>query len=206
MNAREIPMSSNPYAVQTTDYMTSPAAGDAESVRRMYLNHEASVKSIGTLYYLGGFFGLLAGVFYLGIGVVAVTAGMPGQQGGEQERMILAITMWVFGLFVLVMSGVQLWTAYGLRRLRPYSRIAGSVIAGIGLLGFPIGTLIGGYALYLLLSAKGEFIFSPQYRAVIEQTPHIKYKSSIIVRILVGILLFFLLLALFGGILSVVGR
>lgn len=199
-------MSSNPYAVQSTEYMTSPTVGDAESVRRMYLNHEASVKSIGTLYYLGGFFGLLAGVLYLGIGFVALTGGLSGQQAGENERMIFAVTMWVFSLFVLTLTGVQLWTAYGLRRLRPYSRIAASVIAGIGLLGFPLGTLIGGYVLYLMLSAKGEFVFSPQYRAVIEQTPHIKYKSSIIVRILVGILIFFLLLALFGGILSVVGR
>jgi hypothetical protein len=179
--------------------------GDVESTRRKYLSHEASVKSIGTLYYLGGFFGLLAGVMYAGMSITAAAGGMQGPQLGEREQTVFAMMMGIASVVAFAISSVQLWTAYGLRRLKPYSRISGSVIAGIGLLGFPLGTLICGYFLYLLLSAKGEFVFSQQYKDVIQQTPHIKYKTSIIVRILVGILLFFLLLGVIGIVISIVG-
>jgi hypothetical protein len=200
-------MSSNPYAVQTTEFMTAPMTGDAESTRKKYLTHEASVKSIGTLYYLGGYFGLLLGFLYAGMSISAATGGMreAGPAVGEREQTVLAIILGISSVVAFSMSIFHLWTAYGLRRLKPYSRIAGSVIAGIGLLGFPIGTLICGYFLYLLLSAKGEFIFSQQYRDIVQQTPHIKYKTSLIVRIFVGILLFVLLLGLLGFVMSTVG-
>jgi uncharacterized membrane protein len=181
--------------------------GDAESTRRKYLNHEASIKSVGTLFYLGGFFGLLAGVMYAAMSISFAFGGMqrPGAAMGEREQTVLAMMMGIASVVALTISIVQLWTAYGLRRLKPYSRISGSVIAGIGLLGFPLGTLICGYFLYLFLSAKGEFVFSQQYKEVIQQTPHIKYKTSLIVRILVGILLFFLLLGVIGIVISIAG-
>jgi hypothetical protein len=47
------------------------------------------------------------------------------------------------------------------------------VLSGIGLLGFPIGTLINGYILYLFLSKKGRTVFAPEYQEVIEATPHV---------------------------------
>ncbi|XZE34523.1 hypothetical protein SH501x_005346 [Pirellulaceae bacterium SH501] len=200
-------MSANPYAVQSTEFMSTPMTGDAESTRRKYLNHEVSVKSIGTLYYLGGFFGLMAGVMYAGMGINFATGGTlgPGPAMGEREKTILGMTMAIASVVAFSISILQIWTAYGLKRLKPYSRISGSIIAGIGLLGFPIGTLICAYFLYLLLSAKGDFVFSQQYRDVIQQTPHVKYKTSLIVRICVGLLLFFLLLGLFGLFASMFG-
>lgn len=39
-------------------------------------------------------------------------------------------------------------------------------------------------------------VFSPQYKEVIRQTPHIKYKTSIIVLVLLGILVLFILIAI----------
>ena len=63
----------------------------------------------------------------------------------------------------------------------------------VGLIGFPIGTLISGYILYLLWGKKGRVIFSPEYQAVIAATPHVKYKTSIVVWILLGLVVVLIL-------------
>lgn len=159
----------------------------AEEIRNAHIKHEASVKSVGFLYLLGG-----TAVVLIGGGgmIVPLAAG-----GGGAPDAILALG--VSGLLLLV-GVVQLAAGLALRRLKPWSRIAGCVISGIGLLGFPFGTLINGYILYLLLSAKGRMVFSEEYRQIIAQTPHIKYRTSIIVWILLGILLLFLGIAFAG--------
>lgn len=80
-------------------------------------------------------------------------------------------------------------TGRGVRRLQPWARTVAIVLSCIGLLGVPLGTLIHGYFLYLLLSAKGKRIFEPDYAAIFAATPHVKYRTSIVVWILLGILL-----------------
>jgi hypothetical protein len=152
-------------------------ANSSEQIRKDHISHEASVKSIGLLYFLGGgalaLLGILAtfGVFSSGR---AASAGFGA---------ILVVVF--FG-----MGALQIWVGWGIRQLKPWARIASGVLSGIGLLGFPLGTLINAYILYLLFSKKGTTIFSPDYQRVIAETPHIKYKTSIIVWILVAIVIF----------------
>src|SRR3954471_16602837 len=126
----------------------------SEQIRREHLNHEASVKSVGLLYFLGAAFLLLA--------CVAVFA--------TDNAITTVVTV-----VILCVSAGMIWTGFGLRKLRPWARIASRIISGLGLLGFPLGTLINGYILYLLLSKKGATIFSPDYQRVIAETPEIKY-------------------------------
>jgi len=64
-----------------------------------------------------------------------------------------------------------------------------------GLLGFPIGTLISVYILYLLFSQKGADVCSPQYQAVIAATPHIRYRTS---KIVIGLLVLVAVLVAIG--------
>ena len=52
-------------------------------------------------------------------------------------------------------------------------------MAAIGLLGFPVGTLINAYILYLLLSKKGALILSPAYAEIRRATPHIRYRMPV---------------------------
>ncbi|WP_442507873.1 hypothetical protein SH528x_006814 [Novipirellula sp. SH528] len=182
----------NPY-VPTSD-MSSVAqvvGNDPESIRRHYLSHEASVKSIGTLYLLGaiimipvGFFIMLAPLF------------------SQQEELGIRVVMGVMGLLYLSLGLLQGFTAVSLWKLRPWARIVAIVLSVIGLIGFPIGTLISAYFLYLLLSEKGQMVFSPGYQQVVAQTPHIKYKTSIIVWIFLGLLI---CLIAFGVIAAVAG-
>jgi hypothetical protein len=84
------------------------------------------------------------------------------------------------------------------RRLKPWARIGSGILSGIGLLGFPIGTIINGYILYLLFSKKGSMVFSDEYKRVIQQTPHIKYRTSVIILVALGLLLFLMMLAMVG--------
>ena len=184
----------NPYQPTSNVSESDAIAGSPEAIRRAHISHEASVKSIGTLYILGA-------VFMIPIGLVIMFGSLqiadPQAPNGPPAALMIGI-----GFFYLLIGIVQLVTAIGLYRLRQWARITSIVLNVFGLLGFPVGTLICGYFLYLLLSQKGQTIFSPEYADIVAQTPHVKYRTSIIVWILlavVGLLLIFAFLAtLFG--------
>lgn len=149
----------------------------AEQIRNDHIKHEASVKSVGFLYFLAAAFLILAGA------------------GGLITRDGPSI---IVGLVFVGLGILQIWVGSGLRQLKSWARIPTAVLSGIGLLGFPLGTLINGYILYLVLCQKGRTVFSDEYKRVIEQTPHIKYKTSIVVWIFLGLLLLLLALAFLG--------
>ena len=65
-----------------------------------------------------------------------------------------------------------------------------------------VGLLIVGYILYLLLSQKGSVVFSPAYKEIIARTPHIKYKTSLILKVVLVIFVSVIGLAILGAILS----
>jgi hypothetical protein len=158
----------------------------AEETRKKYLSHELSVRSIGSLYLIGGTIVLIAG-----IGVMA------GAGSGRN-----AVEGILLGSFFLVLGGMQFWVGRAIRRLKPWSRIPTGILSGIGLLGFPIGTIINGYILYLVFSEKGKMVFSEEYQAVIQRTPHVKQRTSIVVWIVLGVLLVILGLVIFGALVS----
>jgi hypothetical protein len=153
----------------------------ADQVRNQYLKHEASVKSIGLLYYLGGG-GLLL------MGIVAIFVGPSDASDSVRQPLMAAV--------FLGLSVIQFWVGTGVRRLKRWARVPSGILSGIGLLGFPVGTLVNAYILYLIFCRKGKMVFSEEYRAIIEQTPHIKYRTSIVVWILLGLVLLALGVAL----------
>jgi hypothetical protein len=161
--------SANPYAAPAARVDDVPANPEAEAIRRAHINHEASIKAVGFLYYLGG-----------GVMVLAGLASLVGVRGGET-----AVMMALF----LILGVAYVFAGYGVRALRSWGRIVGIVLSVIGLLGFPVGTLINAYILYLYLSKKGRTIFAPEYQDVIAATPHVKYRTSIIVWIFLALVI-----------------
>lgn len=157
------------------------AATDAEDIRNEHIKHEASVKSVGVLYLIGAAFAIFGG----GTVMVLTLWARLRNSGGASEWLNIELV----ALALLGIGGLQLVTGIALRRLKPWSRIVAGVFSGIGLLGFPVGTLINAYILYLLFSRKGGTVFSEDYQAVIAQTPHVKYRTSIVVWIFLGLLL-----------------
>ncbi len=154
------------------------ASSDAEDIRNEHIKHEASVKSVGVLYFIGAFLMVLLG------GMILMAPS--GPTGVET---VLA------GVIIICAAALHFALGMALRRLKRWAQIVAGIFSGVGLLGFPLGTIINGFILYLLFSKKGKVVFSPEYQEVIAQTPHIKYRTSIIVWIALGILL---LLVLFG--------
>lgn len=161
---------------------------NAEETRRKYLSHEASVKSVGLLYYLGGTALFIMGVLIL-VGFTSRT--FRASEGGVSVGL---------AAFYLILSVVQIFTATGLRKLSGWARIPAGILSGLGLLAFPIGTIINGYVLYLLFSEKGSMVFSAEYQEIVAATPHIKYKTSIVVWVLIGLVVLVLGIIAFAAI------
>lgn len=153
----------NPYSAPTAVIADVGIDAEMEAVRQEHISVEASLRSVGLLYYLGTIGLIVSGlVMFAGlfdIGMISLALGL---------------AMGVIG--------------YGLRTLKPWVRIPAIILAVIGLLGFPVGTLINGYVLYLLLCTRGRFVFTPEYEAIRKATPHVRYRTSIVVWIVVGFL------------------
>jgi hypothetical protein len=183
--------SQNPYA--PTEFTTNLPMGSASDVetRNKYLSHEASIQGIGALYLLGSIFLLIGGVFLVIGGLASTAAGDPD-----------ALLGLIIGLVYLPLGILQFWVGRGLRAINPKVRTAAIVLSVIGLLGFPIGTIISAYFLYLLASKKGEFVFSAEYARVRAATPDIKYRTSWIVW---GFLIALVLLIVTGIVVAVLG-
>ena len=186
-------MDQNPYAVEASAYLAPQELTDVESIRKRYLGHEASVKSIGTLYLIGGVFSLLISTVYIIAGISSFGDPSPSNFAGPALELLVALAV---GAGFLSLGAIQIWSGIGVRKLRPAARIGATVISAIGLLGFPIGTLVSAYFLYLLLSEKGSYVFSDAYKQVIALTPHMRYKTSILTWIVVILLVSLVLLVI----------
>ena len=170
-------MDINPYQPPQAEVLVSSAIIEAESIRRAHLNHEASVKSVGTLYILGGMLCM----------AMAATSFLHS----DPQRPLFVILG--VAVFFLAIAAVQFWTGAGLRSLKPTARIPAAILSGIGLIRLPLGTIINAYIMYLLLCKKGRAVLSSGYGQVVAQTPHITYKTSILmilllVMIVVGVI------------------
>jgi hypothetical protein len=146
---------------------------DAEAIRREFLKHETSVRSIGTLYYLAGGMLCIGGLF-LGYAYFSLRNELP--------------LIFVAPLYLLL-GALSILLARGIKSLRPWARTTAIVLACVGLLGVPVGTAINGYILYLLLCKKGKRIFEGDYAGIIAATPQIKYRGSVLTWTLLGIAL-----------------
>jgi hypothetical protein len=167
---------------------------DFERIRRAHLSHEASIRSFGLLYFVGGAIAVLAGVGMLVFGIFAVAGGQ-----GTNDGMAFVL-MLLFAALYASIGALQVATGRGLRKLNSMGKNGGTFLGAIGLIGFPIGTIISSYLLYLIWSAKGKYIFSSEYQQVLKATPHVVYKTSKIVWVL-AILLFILVFLGIAGIL-----
>lgn len=121
------------------------------------------VKVLGVLYLVLSGIGLLfALLIFLALGTAASIVGMNASPDDAAIAMpILGVTGTALSMLLLVMSLPGLVTGWGLLKLRPWARIVGIVLAVISLLNFPIGTAVGVYGLWVLLTKDTEKLFTP---------------------------------------------
>lgn len=165
-------MSENPYAPPQAPPAINLGAPTDDHTRHLHLKHEASVKSIGTLYILGGIILFIAMLF---------TVFAPAE---NEKALMLPIAV-----FFIAIALLQLWLGASIRKLKSGARIPAIILSVIGLIGFPIGTLISAYFLYLLCCQKGKTVFSEEYARVMAATPEIKYRTSIVTWIVLLLLI-----------------
>jgi len=155
----------NPYAAPSAVVAdVQPGLSEAESVRQAHIRHERQIKSIGALYFLG------AAVFAISTVVLGGTIGTAPFSAAFGTGMVAAYAV------LAVISGT---IGYGFRKLRPWVRIPGGIMSALGLLAFPLGTLVNTWALWAMFSAKGQVVLAPDYAAIIAATPHVRYRYSL---------------------------
>lgn len=145
----------------------------ATEIRRSHIKHEAGVRSISVLYYAGS-------VFLCLVGISSLMA--------TRDKSLL------FGAFFLVLSLLYFKIGRWFHALDPKAKLPATILSVLGLLAFPIGTLVSAYVLYLIYAEKGRTVFSEPYQAVIEATPDIRYKTSKLVWFVVILFGLFMLL------------
>ncbi len=118
---------------------------DAERLRAENLRHETALLMVGTLYYAAA--GLLLAA---AIASVAIKGGTPA---AVRFASLVALLAAGFG-----------FAGYLLHRLDMRARYSASMMAVLGMLAVPIGTVLNAYVLWLVHSKKGRRVLSPEYR------------------------------------------
>ncbi len=179
-----MPEAVNPYAppkARVEDVVQ--AAPEAEAIRRKYIKHEASIRACGILDYIGG-----VAFCFLGGGLLLSNTLYRSSAVGAGTLFAVAAVYLAIGILSIIVG-------FGIRRLRPWARVVSVILSAIGLLEIPIGTVINAYILYLLVSRKGQLIFTAQYAQIIAATPHVRYRSFLVLWVLLGVLGVLILLA-----------
>ena len=107
----------------------------------------------------GGAGGLvLLAIFGGAYGIAGVAIGP--NPGAQIALPIMAIIGSVIVLFLLILSVPSIIAGIGLLYFKPWARIFALVISVLHLLNIPIGTALGIYGLWVLLSPEGQRCFS----------------------------------------------
>jgi hypothetical protein len=171
-----------------------PFSDEAHAIRTEHIKTEASVRSIGSLYYLGAGLMALAALGLLASGFrPRAGSSVPFQSG-------FYIGMLTFGV-------LSFWVARGIRAFRPWARITSLILSGLSLLAgiltpphVPVGGIVSIYILYLLLSKKGRRVFQSDYPDIIAATPDVKYKTSVVVWVFLALLVLAILVLVIAGV------
>jgi hypothetical protein len=135
---------------------------------------------------VGSAFGLLLGLIW----------SVAGLHGGREVGLL------VLGLLALVVSGVTLATAIGLLQLKGWARTSRIVLASLGLIGVPCGTLVSLLVLLYLLKPGVKVLFSG--RSAEQLTPQEAQdvgglqQSSTVVVVVVSVVCFLAAVAMIG--------
>jgi hypothetical protein len=122
---------------------------------------QTHVKVLGILYLVVSALSLLGAAFLLL--VMGGAAGIVGAAADPQDAAIAIPVLGIAGTALAMFLGVfalpGLLTGYGLLNYRPWARILGIVLSALSLINIPVGTLMGAYGLWVLLSKDTERLF-----------------------------------------------
>ena len=116
---------------------------------------EGHVRALGVIYIVMGVLLVIVGLF---LTTVVVGSGL---LSGDRTAMLTtgAVGTWLAALFV-ALSLPSIAAGFGLLKFRNWGRVLAIIIGVLNLFGFPIGTAIGVYTLYVLLSEQTAPLFA----------------------------------------------
>ncbi|MEJ2599260.1 MAG: hypothetical protein P8Z00_13070 [Anaerolineales bacterium] len=116
---------------------------------------DTHIKVLGWLYIVLGVLGLL------GTGVVVLILVGSGLISGDQTAIsVLVIVAAIVGGFLVLVSLPGIVAGAGLLGYRPWARILTLILGILNLPGFPVGTVLGVYTLYVLLDDETARLFN----------------------------------------------
>jgi hypothetical protein len=114
---------------------------------------------------LASVWGALAAI--IGVAMLLLSAGALAELLAPLEASLsfaaglAAVGFALFGVFALVFGGAHIWAASLLRGHKPVGRILMLALALANLLVIPFGTVLGAYAMWVLLKHDGHRLFEP---------------------------------------------
>ena len=122
---------------------------------------ETHVKVLGVLNIVCGVVGLLlAATLMLIFGGVLAAVAAEGEADAAIALPIIGLTGTALVTFLAVLSLPAFIVGLGLCRLKPWARIGGIIVAIMSLFGFPFGTALGIYGLWVLFAKDTERLFT----------------------------------------------
>jgi hypothetical protein len=124
---------------------------------------EQHIKIVGILNIVWGALGALAGIVLLMVfaGVFGIVGATLHNEPGQFVALpLIAIIGGSISIFLLIISAPAIIAGIGLLRFKPWARILAIVISVLHLLNFPLGTALGIYGLWALLSQESARYFS----------------------------------------------
>jgi len=119
------------------------------------------VKVVAVICIVFGVLGLLLALFSSVIlGLLAGLVGSSGEEGAALGSTVLGLAGAVLTTVLIVFSIPSVIAGWGLLMLKPWARILGIIVAAISLIRFPIGTIFGIYALWVLFQKDTEALFA----------------------------------------------
>lgn len=119
------------------------------------------VKILGLLHVVYGMFGILAGIVVMLI--FGGLAGLVSVADRSGDALIAVPILGGIGAFIfvllLVLSLPGIVAGFGLLQLQPWARILAIVLSALELMSVPLGTALGIYGLWVLLSPGAEQLF-----------------------------------------------
>jgi hypothetical protein len=122
---------------------------------------EGHVKAVALIYIVLGFLAVIAAIAMFGI-----LAGAGVISGDRTAMLTTGIIGTVLAAALVIMSVPSIIAGFGLLKMKNWARVLTIILDALNLFGFPIGTAIGVYTLWVLLNDQTTRLFmTPQASA-----------------------------------------
>jgi len=128
---------------------------------------ETHVRVLGYLYVVMSGLGILAGLILLLVmgGVAGILGSAVPDGDGAVAGSVVGLIGLIVAVIIVAVSLPGLAAGIGLLQHRSWARILAIIVSVLNLLSIPVGTAIGIYGLWVLLSVDAQRIFAPRANA-----------------------------------------